>query len=166
MSKLRRVKEIFRQEKEIQDKTTTVDKTFSVVADVTVPPTESIPSPEPVQTPVSDSPVLTPPQSPNDVLRTEEVSYPREIKNQYGKASIQWTPWKMLKPRKILEICTWTMLITTLALEKDSHWQACTPVSIEHAYNLLTVQGKREAEAYVKREKPRFDCRRMDVWPF
>ena len=46
------------------------------------------------------------------------------------------------------------MLITTVALAKDEMWKACTPVSIEHGYDLLTRSGRQRAEAYIKEQKP------------
>ena len=60
----------------------------------------------------------------------------------------------MLKPQIISEICTWTMLISTIALEKSDKWQVCTPVSIEHGFDLLTLQGRKKGEDYIYREKP------------
>ena len=109
--------------------------------------------PEPVEPP-PELPVLPDPTSQHDVLRVTGDKGPKTVTNRFGKTKVQWTPLQMLKPRKILEICTWTMLITTTALEKSDKWKACTPVSIEHGYDLLTGHVRRKAEQYIHKEKP------------
>ena len=78
---------------------------------------------------------------------------PTVVTNAYGKKKVQWTFGKMLKPKKILEIFTWTMLMTTIALETSPMWKACTPISVEHGFNLLTTEGRNKAERYLKTEK-------------
>ena len=56
---------------------------------------------------------------------------------------------------KVLEICTWTMMISTLALEHaNGKWDVCTPVSIEHGFDVLTPEGRRHGEEYIHRERP------------
>ena len=159
MSRLRRVGEIFNNEKEArvapQSTDTTEDLPGNTDTVITIHPmpedqTQAIPEPD-NPPPLPD----LPPVPSNDVLRvTNSEQLPKEVTNQYGKKKVQWTTHKLINPRKILEICTWTMLITTLALERDPKWKACTPVSIEHGYDLLTTAGRRRAEAYIKSEKP------------
>ena len=57
--------------------------------------------------------------------------------------------------RKIVEICTFTMMMTALALASTSvNWQALTPISIEHGFDLLTPTGRQKAETYLRKEKP------------
>ena len=89
------------------------------------------------------------------VLTTNTTtSLPSEPKLDKNKR-VAWTSKPMQKVRKIMEICTWTMMISTLALEvPNGKWQVCTPVSIEHGYDLLTETGRRKAEKYVHHEKP------------
>ena len=61
----------------------------------------------------------------------------------------------MCKVRKILELCAYTMMITTAAVAVPSGRRAaCIPVSIEHGFDLLTPSGRRKAEQYVDDEKP------------
>ena len=106
VSRLQKVKAIFCQEKELADKE-------QATQDDTQPEVSTTPSdvvltviPEPLDTP-PPLPDLPTPESPHDVLRvTGENQSPKGVKNQYGNIKVQWTPFKMLKPRKIMEICT------------------------------------------------------------
>ena len=94
-------------------------------------------------------------QSPQQVLTTNtSTTLPPEPKLDHNKR-ITWTTKPMQKVRKIMEIRTWTMMISTLALEMpNGKWQVCTPVSIEHGYDVLTESGRRKAEKYIHHEKP------------
>ena len=57
--------------------------------------------------------------------------------------------------RKIVEICSFTMMMTALALASTTvNWQAMTPISIEHGFDLLTHAGRQKAETYLRKEKP------------
>ena len=90
----------------------------------------------------------------HDVLRVSDPA-PVLVNNQYGKTKVQWTSLPIRKARKVLEICTWTMMISTLALEHpNGRWEVCTPVSIEHDFDVLTPEGRRRREEYIYREKP------------
>ena len=61
----------------------------------------------------------------------------------------------MLKPRKMIEICTYTMNMSKAAQQsKTGSWIALTPISIETGFDLLTVMGRLKAENYLRREKP------------
>ena len=149
MSKLRRVKEIFINERETRVNPPSTDTTEDSSGN-----TDTVLTIHPIPEPDNPPPLPDlPPVPSNDVLRvTNDDQLPKEVTNQYGKKKVQWTQHKLINPRKILEICTWTMLITTLALEKDPRWKACTPVSIEHGYDLLTTAGRQRAEAYINSE--------------
>ena len=149
ISRLQHVKDIFRREKENKEQETYKDPS-------TDPPDghQAIPMP-------ADPPPL--PELPEPIPATEEHEVlqvgtapvtPKTTKNQYGKETVRWINSGMKKVRKVMEICTWTMLLTTIALEKDPNWRACTPVSIEHGFDVLTVQGRKRAEQYIYQEKP------------
>ena len=57
--------------------------------------------------------------------------------------------------RTIVEICSFTLAMTSAALgSATGNWQAITPISIEQGYDLLTDAGRKNAEAYLRREKP------------
>ena len=145
------MKTIFAREKEQKDKEQSTED--SPADSITEHVVDVIPEPPGEPPPLPDLPA---PPSPNDVLRVTDVGSEgkKTVKNQYGKTKVQWTPFKMLKPRKILEICTWTMMITTVALEKSGMWKACTPVSIEHGYDILTASGRKHAEDCIYSEEP------------
>ena len=151
-SRLRRVKEIFRKDsedyKDIKELDPDPQTDHVVIAVEPVLPTESPP-------PLPELPQPIPRRDEAyEVLRVDqEQPLPKVSKNQYNKPTRKWTNASMLKPRKILEICTWTMLISTIALEKDSNWHVCTPVSIEHGFDLLTPQGRKKGAEYIYKEK-------------
>ena len=107
MSRINRVKEIFQQEREKNTTKEPEPVQEHVVVDV-------IPEPSGPPPPLPELPEPTT----HDTLHTTVSTTPaRVITNRYGKKTVQWTPLKMLKPGKILEICTWTMMLTTMALE-------------------------------------------------
>ena len=97
-----------------------------------------------------------PKQVPKPALLTQgtPTSTSRTTTNKYGKPVVHWTRSPMRVTRKILEICTWTMMLSNVAQESNPLWQVCTPVSIEHGYNLLTKEGRDAGERYIKRQKP------------
>jgi hypothetical protein len=48
----------------------------------------------------------------------------------------------MLKPRKLIEICTYTMNMSKAAQQsKTGSWIALTPISIGTGFDLLTTMG-------------------------
>ena len=96
------------------------------------------------------------PEPTNSVLRVDKPSTtPKVHNNKYGKKTVQWAKSGMRTVRTILEICTWTMLISTVALEKDpQHWKVLTPVSIEHGFDVLTPDGRKRGEEYMYKHKP------------
>ena len=150
LARLRYVKEVFR--KELDAKTPRQcesEKTSPVIVDTSPPlPPEEPPSfpelPEPRQADY------------NEVLRVSDQALdvtPSVITTRYGNKKVQWTTLPMRRVRKVLEICTWTMMISTIALEQTNKmWKTCTPVSIEHGFDLLTPEGRRKGEEYIHRE--------------
>jgi len=61
----------------------------------------------------------------------------------------------MVKQRKLIEICTYTMNMSKAAQQsKTGSWIALTPISIETGFDLLTTMGRLKAENYLRREKP------------
>ena len=57
--------------------------------------------------------------------------------------------------RKLVEICTYTMMMTAAALSSTTqNWVAMTPISIEQGFDLLTPKGRDDAERYLKQEAP------------
>ena len=59
----------------------------------------------------------------------------------------------MLKTRKLIEICTYTMNMSKAAQQsKTGSWIALTPISIETGFDLLTCMGRLKAENYLRRE--------------
>ena len=151
LSKIRQVKEILR--KEIETPNPDLDE-------ATRPPgghlTMSIV--EPPQEPPPDLPELPPlpVPEPSDVLRVDQpTGLPKTFTDKDGRKQVRWTDKPMQKVRKILEICTWTMMISNMAIESNpDKWKVCTPVSIEHGFNVLTPQGRKAGEEYIKKEKP------------
>ena len=88
LSKIRRVKEIFRKEKEFKDKAPEAND--PVGSESIVPATESMPEPL--------VPPLIPDEVPdlvadtqNEILTAEASTYPRQVENQHGKTKVQWT---------------------------------------------------------------------------
>ena len=106
MSKLRRVKEIFNNEKETRVNPPSTDTTEDLSGN-----TDTVLTIHPIPEPDNPPPLPDlPPVPSNDVLRvTNDDQLPKEVTNQYGKRKVQWTQLELINPRKILEICTWTM---------------------------------------------------------
>ena len=88
------------------------------------------------------------PQAPepeiNQVLHVQHRSEPghaapsishkglREYKDSAGRQQVTWTEKSMKKVRKVMEICTWTVMISSLAVERDpEHWKVCRPITFE-----------------------------------
>ena len=70
------------------------------------------------------------------------------------------TPFKSTGPtvnkvRKMVEICSFTLMMTAAALASTTiPWTAMTPISIEQGFDLLTETGRNKAEEYLRKEKP------------
>ena len=79
----------------------------------------------------------------------------KEYKDSAGRKQVTWTEKSMKKVRKVMDICTWTMMISSLAVERDpEHWKLCRPIKSETGYNLLTKSGRKKADKYLESEKP------------
>ena len=58
------------------------------------------------------------------------------------------------KVRRLVEICSLTLMMTAAALASTTtNWNAMTPISIEQGFDLLTESGRRNAERYLQQEK-------------
>ena len=69
---------------------------------------------------------------PNDAIPTAFPKGLKEYKDSAGRQQVKWTGKSMKKVRKVMEICTWTMMISSLAVERDpEHWKVCRPITID-----------------------------------
>ena len=159
MTRLRAVREILRKDddqKKLDELTHPQGHPDEVRISVTPEPEETPPPlPDLPPLPTKDTSVTTDP-SPNPAYKvtTTEDTLPHETTNSYGNRIWKWTRSPMRRVRKILEICTWTMLISTVALERSDKWQVCTPVSIEHGFDILTPEGRAKGWKHITTEKP------------
>ena len=124
VARLSKVKEILRQDREEKQKREARlndEQTLPVEGHVTLTV-----EPAPPEEEIVDQPVEVPPEpcQSNDILRVDSATSAsttskREHVNKYGKKTVCWTSIGTRTVRTILEICTWTMMISTVALEKD-----------------------------------------------
>ena len=71
------------------------------------------------------------------------------------KATDDRKPASKGKVRQLVEICSLTLMMTAAALASSTtNWNAMTPISIEQGFDLLTEMGRRNAEQYIRQEKP------------
>ncbi|MED5528102.1 MAG: hypothetical protein VYC81_05540, partial [Actinomycetota bacterium] len=57
-----------------------------------------------------------------------------------------------LRRPRILEICTWTCMLTSVAVERG--WSGFSPISLETGYDLTTTRGRTDAWGYLNRVDP------------
>ena len=171
MSRLRAVREILRKDddqKKLDELAHTQEPTDEVRIPVVSEPQEAPPPlPDLPPLPTADTSASTD-TTPNPAYKvaTSESSLPYETTNSYGNRIWKWTRSPMRRVRKILEICTWTMLISTVALERSDKWQVCTPVSIEHGFDLLKSADRKRAKEYIYSEKPDLICGEWMCGPY
>ena len=169
MDRLHRVKEVFRKEitsrDELKAKDIQVPKTAEAI--------QATPCPQPCcEEPASpdtqgrrqesSEPPLASPTECNQVFRVQEQTSspvsspgPKEYVDSKGRRQVTWTDKGMKRVRKVMEICTWTMMISSLAVERDpEHWKVCRPITIETGFNLLKKSGRKKADKHLEKEKP------------
>ena len=153
LDRLHRVKEVFRRE--IEEKDQLKAKDFEFQASDEAVPVQPLPNSETTEEETPHAVLNVQGSKPSNTVESPRSSGPKTFTDKSGRTQVTWTEKGMKKVRKIMEICTWTMMISSLAVERDpEHWNVCKPITIETGYNLLTKSGRKKADKYLAAEKP------------